>query len=233
MRVGDIVRIGQDDRVPADVVLLYTTEKSGSVFIRTDQLDGETDWKLRKAAAMTQATYDPDKLAQSDANVVANAPNDLIYDFKGVMESADQFGRETKEALSLENTLWANTVLASPGYVLALVTYTGKETRAHMNAKDPHTKVGKIDLEINRLAKFLFVFMLLLSLAIVAMDGFRGNVAINFFRFVLLFCTIIPISLRVNLELGKAYYSLLMYQDEAIPGTIARNSNIPEELGRI
>jgi len=36
------------------LLLLYTTEKSGSVFIRTDQLDGETDWKLRKAVAMTQ-----------------------------------------------------------------------------------------------------------------------------------------------------------------------------------
>jgi phospholipid-translocating ATPase len=35
------------------MVLIYTTEKSGSVFIRTDQLDGETDWKLRKAIANT------------------------------------------------------------------------------------------------------------------------------------------------------------------------------------
>jgi magnesium-transporting ATPase (P-type) len=29
-------------RVPADMVLLRTTDKSGAVFIRTDQLDGET-----------------------------------------------------------------------------------------------------------------------------------------------------------------------------------------------
>lgn len=34
-------------QVPADLVLLRTTEKSGASFIRTDQLDGETDWKLR------------------------------------------------------------------------------------------------------------------------------------------------------------------------------------------
>ncbi len=31
------------------MVLLRTTEKSGACFIRTDQLDGETDWKLRHA----------------------------------------------------------------------------------------------------------------------------------------------------------------------------------------
>ena len=75
--------------------------------------------------------------------------------------------------------------------------------------------------------------MVVMSGAIVAMDGFRGNVLINFFRFVLLFCTIIPISLRVNLDMGKVYYSFLIYQDEQIPGTIPRNSTIPEELGRI
>ena len=34
-------------QVPCDMVLLRTTEKTGASFIRTDQLDGETDWKLR------------------------------------------------------------------------------------------------------------------------------------------------------------------------------------------
>ena len=53
MRVGDVIKVHQNERVPADLLLLYTTEKSGAVFIRTDQLDGETDWKLRKAVALT------------------------------------------------------------------------------------------------------------------------------------------------------------------------------------
>ena len=44
----------QDQRVPADMVFVRTTEKSGSCFIRTDQLDGETDWKLRLAVQNTQ-----------------------------------------------------------------------------------------------------------------------------------------------------------------------------------
>lgn len=34
-------------QVPADLLLLKTSEKAGASFIRTDQLDGETDWKLR------------------------------------------------------------------------------------------------------------------------------------------------------------------------------------------
>ena len=49
----------------------------------------------------------------------------------------------------------------------------------------------------------------------------------------LLLCAIIPISLRVNLDLGKVYYCFGIYKDEEILGTIPRNSTIPEELGRI
>ena len=54
LKVGDVIKVNKDERFPADCLLLYTTEKNGSVFLRTDQLDGETDWKLRKAIATTQ-----------------------------------------------------------------------------------------------------------------------------------------------------------------------------------
>lgn len=48
---GDIIEIKKNQRVPTDMLLLKILNKSGTyhIFIRTDQLDGETDWKLRKA----------------------------------------------------------------------------------------------------------------------------------------------------------------------------------------
>lgn len=54
LRVGDIVVVHKDERVPADMILLKTREESGEIFIRTDQLDGETDWKLRHALHSTK-----------------------------------------------------------------------------------------------------------------------------------------------------------------------------------
>jgi len=50
---------------------------------------------------------------------------------------------------------------------------------------------------------------------------------------VLILSYIIPISLRVNLDMAKVYYSYCIYKDKEIDGTIPRNSTIPEELGRI
>lgn len=123
------------------------------------------------------------------------------------------FEQNHKEGLSLENTLWSNTVLASTGYILGIVLYTGRETRTVMNARDARTKIGSLDLEVNRLSKLLVIFMFCVSVTIVFMDGFQGDYVIKCFRFVLLVSYIIPISLRVNLDMAKIYYSYCIYKD--------------------
>lgn len=53
LKVGDLVLLEKNQRVPADMVLLHTSEEEGTCFIRTDQLDGETDWKLKVAVGET------------------------------------------------------------------------------------------------------------------------------------------------------------------------------------
>ena len=42
-----------------------------------------------------------------------------------------------------------------------------------------------------------------------------------------------PISLRVNLDMGKTVYARFIERDRDMPGTVVRTSTIPEELGRI
>lgn len=65
LRVGDLVLLEKDQRVPADMVLLRTSDASGTSFVRTDQLDGETDWKLRVAVPAFQSMTDGELLAVS------------------------------------------------------------------------------------------------------------------------------------------------------------------------
>jgi phospholipid-translocating ATPase len=66
LQVGDVVEVGKGVRAPADLVLLRTTESSGACFIRTDQLDGETDWKLRLAIPHTQRLVGDEELLAAD-----------------------------------------------------------------------------------------------------------------------------------------------------------------------
>ena len=90
MQCGHIVLLSANDRVPADLLLLRTPEKGGAVFIRTDQLDGETDWKLKNAPSLTQSLAHDQQLTsrgRSDKlfSVQAEPPSLEIYKFSGVL----------------------------------------------------------------------------------------------------------------------------------------------------
>lgn len=56
IKVGQFIEVKSNQRIPSDMIILSTSQEDGTVFIRTDQLDGETDWKLRKAVNFTH-TY--------------------------------------------------------------------------------------------------------------------------------------------------------------------------------
>ena len=69
IRVGDLILLEKNQRVPADLVLLRTSDSSGTCFIRTDQLDGETDWKLRAAVPTCQKLHSDTDLLTLDAEI--------------------------------------------------------------------------------------------------------------------------------------------------------------------
>lgn len=195
IKVGDIVLLEKNMRVPADMVLLRTSEtvgtsssidlerqsepssapekylstegpakhepmahpqeeQGGSCFVRTDQLDGETDWKLRLAVGTTQK-YTDANLLDMCGELYADPPIKDIHTFIGnITIHGSRISEEVPQIspLSAENMLWANTILAA-GSAAGMVVYTGRETRAAMNTSEPETKVGLLDLEINWIAK--------------------------------------------------------------------------------
>ncbi|KAK4684635.1 phospholipid-translocating ATPase, partial [Tremellales sp. Uapishka_1] len=228
IKVGDMVLLEKNQRVPADMVLLTTSEEEGTCFVRTDQLDGETDWKLKVAVGETQKMGEQG-VGSAEGSCYADPPIKDIHTFYGKLSlrsTEPGVQQESNHALSVENVLWANTVLAA-GSAVGLVVYTGKETRAVLNTSEPETKMGTLENEI------LCAVTFALSVFLVALNGFRGSWYTYIFRFLILFSSIIPISLRVNLDLGKTVYARQIQNDPEIPQTIVRTSTLPEELGRV
>ncbi|KAF2731403.1 phospholipid-translocating P-type ATPase [Polyplosphaeria fusca] len=295
LRVGDVVKLGKDQRVPADMVILktYSTDNtppatatanladssptligeddegkgastkgpaesdptpvagpSGEAFIRTDQLDGETDWKLRLTSPLTQ-NLEVGEFTR--LRVVAGKPDRKVNEFYGTLElqpkrqrhydpheqDANRLSAEqiSSAPLNIDNTVWANTVLASSCSVLAVVVYTGPQTRQALSTSPSRSKTGLLEYEINALTKFLCVFTLTLSFVLVALAGFKEidgkQWYISMMQFLILFSTIVPVGLRVNLDMGKSVYAWFIEHDKSIPGTVVRTSTIPEDLGRI
>lgn len=303
LKVGDVLKIRKDQRLPADVVILKSTLNESSTikrrlseiveestepaanlldpdsshtshrhlvepieaqeeatgtsdtFIRTDQLDGETDWKLRLPSALSQT------LPLSDfpkLKITAGAPDKRVNEFVGAIEfvpspshsydppanndvvngenGSDNPGILTAP-LTIDNTAWANTVLASNTTTLAVIIYTGPQTRSALSTSPSRSKVGLLEYEINNLTKILCVLALILSIILVALEGFQPTNDkpwyIAILIYLILFSTIIPMSLRVNLDMAKTVYARSIERDRDIPGTVVRTSTIPEDLGRI
>ncbi|KKZ66582.1 phospholipid-translocating ATPase [[Emmonsia] crescens] len=312
LKVGDILKLRKDQRLPADVVILKSAlpetsaahnttptpelvdsnhdnaaesthltadthstpladesaddfDGSSDTFIRTDQLDGETDWKLRLPSPLTQ------NLPLSELHrirIIAGEPEKSVHDFVGTIElvppspnSYDPHINKTDATahsptnpsspgghphnpfepqsapLTIDNTAWASTVLASNTTTIAAIVYTGAQTRSAMSTSPSRSKVGLLEYEINSLTKILCVLTLSLSIILVALQGFEPTndkpwyIAIMIY--LILFSTIIPMSLRVNLDMAKSVYGRFIERDAGIPGTIVRTSTIPEDLGRI
>ncbi|KAL2268565.1 hypothetical protein VTJ83DRAFT_3411 [Remersonia thermophila] len=221
---------------------------NGETFIRTDQLDGETDWKLRLASPLSQ-NLPTEELVR--LRVTGGKPDKKVNEFAGTLEllpsrqdamTTDSFapgdgGGVRAAPLSIDNTAWANTVIASHATTLAVIVYTGPQTRSALSTSPSRSKTGLLEYEINSLTKILCFLTLALSVILVAFQGFssaQGNVwYVKIMRFLVLFSTIVPISLRVNLDMGKSVYSWFIQRDPGMPGAVVRTSTIPEDLGRI
>ncbi|KAE9972932.1 hypothetical protein EG328_003574 [Venturia inaequalis] len=283
LKVGDVLKLGKNQRVPADVVILQAvandqptarqvdpesdhslledlvdtetqdisgpsphesaaeSEVAGEAFIRTDQLDGETDWKLRLPSPLSQRLTTSQFL---DLKVTAGKPDKKVNDFFGTIEFAaketseeDELSTRIVGPLNIDNTAWANTVLASSSTVYAVVVYTGSQTRQALSTSASRSKTGLLEMEINSLTKILCALTLSLSGILVLIGRLEGQENrqwyISVMRFLILFSTVVPISLRVNLDMGKTVYAWFIEHDKGIPGTVVRTSTIPEDLGRI
>lgn len=62
VRVGDIVKVCNDQSFPADLVLLASSEAQGMCYVETSNLDGETNLKIRSASPTTCDVDDETKI---------------------------------------------------------------------------------------------------------------------------------------------------------------------------
>ncbi|KCV71635.1 hypothetical protein H696_01053 [Fonticula alba] len=258
LAVGDIIIVSANQRIPADLVLLHTTDADGVCYVRTDQLDGETDWKIRTAVSYSQRLGQANRLQDLRASVHVDPPTKDIYSFCGLLtpkppldgvaaESEPTVIRDHSsfepEPLTVDHALWASCVVAA-GSATGLVVGTGADTRAALNNEPTSrgaggaVKVSRLDRELDRLTKGLFLLTIFLSIVLVAVGIFTGGnllhgplagldtlaaLGVTTFRFVILFSNIIPISLRLNLDMAKAVYSHQISTDEAFREPVSNN----------
>ncbi|GAB69063.1 phospholipid-transporting ATPase [Plasmodium cynomolgi strain B] len=136
-----------------------------------------------------------------------------------------------RKKLSYDNFILFNSVITSSD-VLCLVIYTGSDTRVNMSTQISKIKRGMIDKKLNMITLFLFLILALFSMYMCSVK-LNNLWYLNFIRFILLFSSVIPISLSVNLNIAKIYYTLVIQKDKEIETTIIKNSAIIENFGDV
>ncbi|XP_077440088.1 phospholipid-transporting ATPase IC isoform X2 [Vanacampus margaritifer] len=257
--VGDIVRIHKDQTIPADVLLLCSSEPHSLSYVETADIDGETNLKCRQALGAThdRLTSEPSEctLANFDGVVFCEEPNDSMYTFRGQLH-----WRGERFLLDNEHLLLRGTVLRNTPIAYALIIYTGADTKILRNCGKVRAKRTRLENSLNRavigIMLFLLLAVLLLAIAcgvftsrVMSRTEFLSALIINgdpvytaflvFWSYFMLLSPAVPIMLYVTFELIHTFQSkfihwdLEMYWSETDCPAQARNTSLCEELGQV
>uniref|UniRef100_A0A8C7Y7X3 Phospholipid-transporting ATPase n=1 Tax=Oryzias sinensis TaxID=183150 RepID=A0A8C7Y7X3_9TELE len=256
VRVGDIIKLENNQFVAADVLLLSTSEPHGLCYIETAELDGETNMKVRQSISVTAELCDPNHLASFDGEVMCEPPNNKLDRFCGTL-----YWREKKYPLTNQNMLLRGCVLRNTEACYGLVIFAGPDTKLMQNSGRTKFKRTSIDRLMNTLVLWIFGFLVCMG-GILAVgnaiwekevgflfqsflpwdppvDNFLFSAFLSFWSYVIILNTVVPISLYVSVEvirLGHSYFinwDQQMFCSQCNTAAEARTTTLNEELGQV
>nr|XP_008542298.1 PREDICTED: probable phospholipid-transporting ATPase VD isoform X2 [Equus przewalskii] len=256
--VGDFIRLSCNEVIPADMVLLFSTDPDGICHIETSGLDGESNLKQRQVVrgyAEQDSEVDPEKFS---GRIECESPNNDLNRFRAFLEHSNR----ERVGLSKENLLLRGCTIRNTEAVVGIVVYAGHETKAMLNNSGPRYKRSKLERRANT-----DVLWCVLLLVIMCLTGALGHgiwlsryenilffnipepdghvvspLLAGFYMFwtmIILLQVLIPISLYVSIEivkLGQIYFiqSDVDFYNEKMDSTVqCRALNITEDLGQI
>ncbi|XP_047289050.1 putative phospholipid-transporting ATPase IM isoform X21 [Homo sapiens] len=257
VKVGDIIKLENNQFVAADLLLLSSSEPHGLCYVETAELDGETNLKVRHALSVTsELGADISRLAGFDGIVVCEVPNNKLDKFMGILSWKD-----SKHSLNNEKIILRGCILRNTSWCFGMVIFAGPDTKLMQNSGKTKFKRTSIDRLMNTLVLWIFGFLICLGIILAignsiwesqTGDQFRTFLFWNegekssvfsgfltFWSYIIILNTVVPISLYVSVEvirLGHSYFinwdRKMYYSRKAIPA-VARTTTLNEELGQI
>eukprot|EP00158_Paraphelidium_tribonemae_P008826 Partr_v1_DN28699_c1_g1_i1_m50503 putative ATPase, class VI, type len=262
VQVGDIVKLSNNNPVPADIVILSTSEEECACFVETKNLDGETNLKLRQGSSSTKWLQSPSDVGERfKCALETEAPTPNLARYQGSLKiTMSATDSKTPNTISIDGNgiLLRGTVVKNTEWVIGLVFNTGIETKQSLNSGITPSKQSEMEKLMNRHIGYNLVFMILLCL--VGSIGYgwwnelyqdsrmlydlRGrnfvySAFLNIWGCLILFQNIVPISLYISIEFAKtlqAYFiqsDIELYHEATDTPCVARTWNLADNLGQI
>ncbi|RKO98481.1 hypothetical protein CXG81DRAFT_15869, partial [Caulochytrium protostelioides] len=242
LRVGDFVLLQNNDPIPADVLLISTSEADNECYVETKNLDGETNLKIRTGVPALSWVMTPEDCRGLRLIIDQEPFNSNLYQFSASLTVDPSFNGKDRAAtvpvrvpLGLNNTLLRGSIMRNTKWSIAIVLAAGSESKVMLNTGPTPSKRSLITRRMN--AQVILNFMILVALCLVCaivsalyqgtgiweaspFFGFgneydsTGTIGvITFFVAMILFQNIIPIALYISVEFGKTAQSLLLHFD--------------------
>ncbi|XP_041094931.1 phospholipid-transporting ATPase ID isoform X1 [Polyodon spathula] len=256
VRVGDIIKLENNQFVAADLLLLSSSEPHGLCYIETAELDGETNMKVRQSLPVTSELGDTSKLASFDGEVICEAPNNKLDKFCGTL-----YWKQSKYPLSNQNMLLRGCVLRNTEWCFGLVIFAGPDSKLMQNSGRTKFKRTSIDRLMNTLVLWIFGFLVCMGIILSigntiweqqvgslfqlylrwdqAVDNVVFSGFLSFWSYIIILNTVVPISLYVSVEvirLGHSYFinwDRRMFCQRRDTPAEARTTTLNEELGQV
>ncbi|XP_067329521.1 phospholipid-transporting ATPase IK [Anolis sagrei] len=256
IHVGDIVRLQKDSVVPADLLLLSSSEPNSLCYIETMDIDGETNLKYRQALLVTheQLSCEED-MADFDGIVTCEEPNSRMHSFIGILEwQGEQYSLDSEKVL-LRGCRIRNTEIC-----YGLVIYAGFDSKIMKNCGKIKLKKTNLNRLMDRLVLLIVAALLVISFGLaigsgVCAEKFRqehGYLSVfydsisaveyafmAFFGFIILLSLVIPMSMLITFEfiylVNSCFinWDLEMYCVEKDTPAKARSTSLNDQLGQI
>uniref|UniRef100_A0A3Q1EXH9 Phospholipid-transporting ATPase n=1 Tax=Acanthochromis polyacanthus TaxID=80966 RepID=A0A3Q1EXH9_9TELE len=256
VRVGDIIRLENNQFVAADILLLCSSEPYGLCYIETAELDGETNLKVRQALTVTSDLGSISKLMDFDGEVICEPPNNKLDKFTGTL-----YWRDNKYPLDNEKMLLRGCVLRNTEWCFGIVIFAGLQTKLMQNCGRTKFKRTSIDKLMNTLVLWIFAFLICMGVILaigntiwenwigrnfevfLPWDEFQSSAVfsgfLTFWSYIIILNTVVPISLYVSVEVLRLGHSFFinwdrkMYYSQMDTAAEARTTTLNEELGQV
>uniref|UniRef100_A0A7N6B1V7 Phospholipid-transporting ATPase n=1 Tax=Anabas testudineus TaxID=64144 RepID=A0A7N6B1V7_ANATE len=258
VRVGDFVKVVCNEIIPADLLLLHTSDPNGVCHIETANLDGETNLKQRRVVPGL-CNSDPELEPESfNSVVVCEKPNNNLNHFKCYVEKPDK----ERVGTGIESLLLRGCTVRNTDYAVGFVVFAGHETKSMLNNNGPRYKRSKLERKLN--TDVMFCVILLFAMCLVGAVGHflwlqalpgeppylvPGRIGdpesaslssfYMFFTMIILLQVLIPISLYISIEfvkVGQIFFitnDIDLYDEETDSRMQCKALNITEDLGQI
>lgn len=241
IQVGDFVRLYNEDPIPADIVILSTSDPDGACYVETKGLDGETNLKVRQALHCGRQVRHARDCEKAEFIIESEAPHPNLYAYNGAIrwdQRDPQFPeaprKEMVEPVTINNMLLRGCSLRSTEWVLGVVVFTGGESKIMLNSGATPAKRARLakDLNWNVIYNFIILFIMCLLAGIVngvawatphkSLDyfdfGSYGGTPpvtgiITFWTALILFQNLVPISLYISLEIVRTIQAVFIHSD--------------------